>query len=274
MSGGAEAHAAAADMKPAALHHRKPPPAAWSAEGFDYGGFRFVPCIGPEIGEIREDYPSFVLMKTAPLVASYEQELPVSVGNLLELGIMKGGSCAFLEALLQPQNHLAIDIHGFAGDGLAELTAHVAATGRRFRADYATSQSDIPRILDLWQEVSGTRGEFDLVIDDASHDYELSLRSFDGLFPLIKPGGIYVLEDWGWAHWNGPWQDSRNRDFHRPALSNLLIHACLSVTGGSGFVESVKVTPNAAFIVRGPNPSTSFSVVDSYLNRNRPKTTL
>lgn len=47
----------------------------------------------------------------------------------------------------------------------------------------------------------------DIIIDDASHINPLTIRSFEILFPLLKPGGIYVIEDiessWcgadGWA---------------------------------------------------------------------------
>ena len=40
----------------------------------------------------------------------------------------------------------------------------------------------------------------DLVIDDASHLYEPTKASFETLFPMLRPGGIYIIEDWGWAH--------------------------------------------------------------------------
>lgn len=41
----------------------------------------------------------------------------------------------------------------------------------------------------------------DLVIDDASHVGELSHRTFGILFPLLKPGGLYAVEDWGTGYW-------------------------------------------------------------------------
>jgi predicted methyltransferase len=36
----------------------------------------------------------------------------------------------------------------------------------------------------------------DLVIDDASHMYALTKKSFETLFPLLRPGGLYIIEDW------------------------------------------------------------------------------
>ena len=38
------------------------------------------------------------------------------------------------------------------------------------------------------------------MIDDASHLYEPSLASFETLFPLLRPGGTYIIEDWKWEH--------------------------------------------------------------------------
>ena len=36
----------------------------------------------------------------------------------------------------------------------------------------------------------------DLVIDDASHVLDPTRASFNVLFPLLRPGGVYVVEDW------------------------------------------------------------------------------
>ena len=38
---------------------------------------------------------------------------------------------------------------------------------------------------------------FDVIIDDGSHVNELTLASFDFLWPFIKSGGIYLIEDLG-----------------------------------------------------------------------------
>ena len=47
---------------------------------------------------------------------------------------------------------------------------------------------------------------FDIIIDDASHLGFHSLRSYRILFPRLKPGGYYVVEDWGTGYWND-WPD-------------------------------------------------------------------
>ena len=60
------------------------------------------------------------------------------------------------------------------------------------------AQQDDPRLPDM---VRGhAPGGCHLIIDDASHIGHLSAATFALLWPLVKPGCYYVLEDW--AH---PW---------------------------------------------------------------------
>lgn len=43
----------------------------------------------------------------------------------------------------------------------------------------------------------------DLIVDDASHLASLTAATFRLLWPLVRPGGFYVIEDWA-----DPWVDS------------------------------------------------------------------
>lgn len=47
---------------------------------------------------------------------------------------------------------------------------------------------------------------WDLIVDDASHVGELTAATFGLLWPLVSPGGFYVVEDWmvglGWDGWD------------------------------------------------------------------------
>lgn len=45
---------------------------------------------------------------------------------------------------------------------------------------------------------------FDLIVDDASHDGVLTRRTWELLWPLVRPGGFYVIEDW-FVGLGGPW---------------------------------------------------------------------
>ena len=47
---------------------------------------------------------------------------------------------------------------------------------------------------------------WDLIVDDARHDGPKTAATFALLWPLVSPGGYYVIEDWmvalGWPGWD------------------------------------------------------------------------
>lgn len=51
-------------------------------------------------------------------------------------------------------------------------------------------QSQPESILELFPDTF-----FDLIVDDGSHESEHQQKTFDILFPRLKPGGFYIIED-------------------------------------------------------------------------------
>lgn len=47
--------------------------------------------------------------------------------------------------------------------------------------------------------------QWDMIVDDASHDGDLTAATFGLLWPMVSPGGFYVIEDWfvGFADYHG-----------------------------------------------------------------------
>lgn len=41
-----------------------------------------------------------------------------------------------------------------------------------------------------------TEGNFDIIIDDASHDHDPTLQTFDIFWNHLNKGGWYIIEDW------------------------------------------------------------------------------
>jgi hypothetical protein len=118
---------------------------------------------------------------------------------------------------------------------------------RGLLAASGVSQTDIGAI----KTVVGAE-PLDFIVDDASHDYALSRTSSEGMFPLLRPGGIYALEDGGWAQWGGEWDKPDHAWASLPALFNLVLEICLICTSASHMVSNVQVTPITTFITRGP----------------------
>jgi len=79
---------------------------------------------------------------------------------------------------------------------------------------FGTSQCDGDKLSQI--VLGELADELDLVVDDASHTYEETRASFEFLFPLLSPGGIYVIEDWSWAH--HPDYQSPDAPFQRAVL--------------------------------------------------------
>ena len=65
----------------------------------------------------------------------------------------------------------------------------------RVTTHWGISQTDDKRLLQI---VAGLQ-PLDLVIDDCSHMLVPTIESFQLLFPKVRTGGYYVIEDWAWA---------------------------------------------------------------------------
>lgn len=117
--------------------------------------------------------------------------------RVCELGVWRGGSLGMWQAL-------------FPEGLIAGVDHDPDATWPPGTARVVASQDDeaLPAML---RETSP--GGFDLIVDDASHDGNLTRRSWELLWPLVAPGGFYVVEDWqkgmglgGGETWQLAWQ--------------------------------------------------------------------
>ena len=59
------------------------------------------------------------------------------------------------------------------------------------------SQTD----TELLDELNKEEGPFDIIIDDGSHVNEHQILTFEYLFPKLKPGGVYIVEDIHTSYW-------------------------------------------------------------------------
>ncbi len=138
------------------------------------------------------------LRKTRELIESL-QAIVDEVGprRIFELGICQGGSVALLELLARPDRHVAVELaSGAPALDAWLLEQRLTDTVRTY---YGTDQADAAALHDIVARDFG--GEpLDLVIDDASHLFEQTRVSFNALFPYVRPGGLYVIEDWSWVH--------------------------------------------------------------------------
>jgi predicted O-methyltransferase YrrM len=151
-----------------------------------------------ELGEECLDF--YKLPKLVDQYAAFFARHPgIRADNLLELGIFGGGSMAFWFECLQPRKHVGIDIKDRADSDYFRRFLVRRGAESRVKTYWATSQDDVAALARIVEREFD--GPLDVVIDDASHFYEPTRVSFEALFPRLRPGGLYVIEDWAWAHW-------------------------------------------------------------------------
>jgi cephalosporin hydroxylase len=202
---------------------------------FTLDGENFVIEIGAAPRDRRPSTSEgFTILKSEPYLRVYEDLASgFSPRSILELGIFQGGSFVFLDKLFKPRRMSALDIRA---QPVAPLSRYVADKESRF-LHFSTSQSNREVLENVVR--NELANELDLVVDDASHMYEETKASFEILFPLLQPGGIYLIEDWSWAH-RPEYQASDARFSNGPALSNLLFEQIM-LMASTLFIAEIRV---------------------------------
>ena len=163
----------------------------WNDRGLTLGGTRFRVGFGPGT---QPDATELLLVKSRWMVERYAALIEdVKPKRIFELGIFHGGSVAFLALLAKPDRHVAIDHQPKPStrfDDWRQAHDDVVHTY------HGVDQGDAAALRRIVADEFGGQ-PLDLVIDDASHVLDPTRSSFNVLFPLLRPGGVYVLEDWG-----------------------------------------------------------------------------
>lgn len=215
----------------------------WQSEDvFEIDSVRFK--IDQRPGHLRAPSTDeqFTFVKTRRVVNLYRQLERFKPKNILELGLFQGGSIVFFEKLFEPERVVGIEL---SKTPIPALERYIAR-GSIIRPYYGVSQADRPRLEEI------IRSEFpeglDLVVDDASHIYDLSKTSFEICFPFLRPGGHYVLEDWAWSH-RKPYQSETHPWHNRPALTNLVFEWVVSVAGPSS-IAKLEIHPDLVIVTK------------------------
>ena len=186
-----------------------------------------------------------LIKQYADLLGSRQQFRP---NHILELGIWGGGSAAFWFECFKPAKHVAIDI--MKNRDSEYFSRYIKSNGLedRMKTYWGVDQADSRTLLDIVHQEFGA--PLDLVIDDASHSYGPTRTSFETLFPLLRPGGLYVIEDWAWAHWPEFQSPDHRRAKERPLTDFVFeLIECIG-TRGSPF-KSLIVLHGLAAVERG-----------------------
>jgi hypothetical protein len=144
---------------------------------------------------------ALVLYKWKPHVGLYERafsERRFHPQQILELGIWKGGSTALWFELFQPRKLVAVDIAPECTSEAFNSYVRTREAGGRLKPFWGVDQADSERLRQIVENEFD--GPVDLIIDDASHLYGPTKASFETLFPRLRRGGLFCIEDWAWEH--------------------------------------------------------------------------
>jgi predicted O-methyltransferase YrrM len=207
----------------------------------------------------------FCIIKPRKLVEQYRQLFAdLAPKRIIELGINRGGSTAMLAALTHPEVLVAVDV---LPDRVEALDRFLEAQGlaERSHVHWGIDQGDRPTLARLVDDALA--GEpLDLIIDDASHDLELSRASFEVLFPRLRPGGVYVLEDWAWAHVS--WNATRPHD---TPLTVLPFEFVVALPQTDGLIDKIEIDRHWVLVRKGELelPHDGFAIADWYAARGK-----
>jgi hypothetical protein len=211
----------------------------------------------------------FMLVKHRHMVERYEELFAtLRPRRVVELGICQGGSAAFIVLRNDLERFVALDIKDSPTPALEHFVVDRGLSDR-VHTEYGFDQADAPRLRRL---LAGEFGDerLDLVIDDASHRLAPTRISFNVLFPHLRPGGVYVIEDWSGLHHKDAVLSARAahdpelraklgaaavRGIERDTpLSVMLFELVLAAAYAPELFAEVRVIDDWAYVVRGPGP--------------------
>lgn len=107
--------------------------------------------------------------------------------NILEIGISHGGSIELW--------------HKYFGEGLSLFSVDINEECKKFEDSktkvFIGSQDDPVFLQNLIKELP----DLDIIIDDGGHTMSQQIVSFEYLYPKVKEGGIYMVEDTHTSYW-------------------------------------------------------------------------
>jgi SAM-dependent methyltransferase len=169
---------------------------------------------------------------------------------VFELGFYRGGSTALIAELARPRRLVAIDRRPSRAGAGAEAYASRTGLDGAVRIYGDVDQSDRDALAEIVeQEFEGNA--LDLVVDDCSHRYSETRASFNELFPRLRPGGLFLIEDWPWAHAHLGVEPLEGLLPDQVPLTRLVFELVLALPSVPGLIADLTIDPGAVVVRRG-----------------------
>jgi hypothetical protein len=213
----------------------------WDGDAFSLNGVQYICAnIG---GFVAAEPGRFCLLKSRSAVESYEHLVAeLKPRTILEIGTWQGASLAFLTDLAEARRSVGVDLRPKPSAALIDFISR-RSLGDVLHIYNQIDQGDRERLDEI------VRTEFDepldLIVDDASHRLDATRNTFSILFPRLRPGGKYVIEDWSWAHTPLPVL------LEETPLSLLSLELVLTAASWPDAIAAVDVTSDWTTVTRG-----------------------
>jgi predicted O-methyltransferase YrrM len=256
-------HATVPDAGVASTRTALLPAATWRTENvLEIDGVQFVARGATNRFESTRN--RFCLVKRPDLVDSYLALLAdVRPATIVEIGVFQGGSCALMTLAADPQALVAVELNEERVPALDALIAE-RGLGNRVWVHHGVDQADAATLGRLVDDRLPGR-PLDLVVDDGSHLVGPTRASFNTLFPRLRPGGAYIIEDWAWAH--------IGYGTHRPAetpLTVLVFEITMALPSQPGLIAEMRIDRDWVMVVRGDaHLDAGFEISAGYSERGR-----
>jgi len=172
--------------------------------------------------------------------------------RIFELGMHGGGSTIFFAELARPRKLVSIDLEPLVQvRERVERRAAAIGLGDAVRVFTGIDQSDRKELARIAE--AEFDGPLDLVVDDCSHLYDPARLSFNELYPRLRAGGVYVIEDWRWGHIPRGQQPPAGGAPETP-LSRLIAEIIMAGATLPGLAAETTIGLNDVRITRGDAP--------------------
>ena len=165
--------------------------------------------------------------------------LQTTAFTMLEIGVYRGGSIATWKELFPKAKIYALDIN-----------PECAQYADRSRVKITIGSQADPVALEKW--IKQVTDPIDLIIDDGSHVMEHLKTSFMHLFPKLRSGGIYVVEDLGTCYMPEYGGELRNPstmiELLKSSVDNINEH--WSGIGNPFEIDDLHFYPNICFVYK------------------------
>ena len=166
------------------------------------------------------------------IYARYFADLREKPIKFLEIGIDKGASVKLWEEYFKNA-----DLH-FMDITFQNIKYHSN------RSHYHLCNQEDPQALQKFIQATG--GDFDVIIDDGGHTMKQQITSFAVLFPHLKSGGLYIIEDLYTSYWNWWPESNSSNSLNTISFLKSLIDEVNFVGAKSGRASHLAIDPTVA----------------------------